>query len=202
MNKVILMGRLTRDPEVRYTQTNNTLVSSFSLAVNRRFARQGEERQADFINIVAWSKLGEFCSKYFKKGQQVGVIGRIQTRTWDDDQGTKHYVTEVVAEEAYFADSKKDGDNANNQTFENTFGNTAPGNIQGPHRLQSSLSSSYSFSPSVIVPSGEHSLLYPPRSVKTDPVLHNKGAYFSAASIRTFPDVVPISTRPLPSPHT
>lgn len=116
MNKVILMGRLTRDPEVRYTQTNNTLVASFSLAVNRRFARQGEERQADFINIVAWSKLGEFCSKYFKKGQQVGIIGRIQTRTWDDDQGTKHYVTEVVAEEAYFADSKRDG------AVDNTFG--------------------------------------------------------------------------------
>ena len=116
MNKVILMGRLTRDPEVRYTQTNNTLVASFSLAVNRRFVRQGEERQADFINIVAWSKLGEFCSKYFKKGQQVGIIGRIQTRTWDDDQGTKHYITEVVAEEAYFADSKRDG------AVENTFG--------------------------------------------------------------------------------
>ena len=129
MNKVILMGRLTRDPETRYTQTNNTLVSSFSLAVNRRFVRQGEERQADFINIVAWSKLGEFCSKYFKKGQQVGVIGRIQTRTWDDDQGVKHYVTEVVAEEAYFADSKRDGETSNNQTFENTFGNTAPGNM-------------------------------------------------------------------------
>lgn len=116
MNKVILMGRLTRDPEVRYTQTNNTLVASFSLAVNRRFTRQGEERQADFINIVAWSKLGEFCSKYFRKGQQVGVIGRLQTRTWDDDQGQKHYITEVVAEEAYFADSKRDG------AVDNTFG--------------------------------------------------------------------------------
>ena len=110
MNKVILMGRLTRDPEVRYTQTNNTLVASFSLAVNRRFARQGEERQADFINIVAWSKLGEFCSKYFKKGQQVGIIGRIQTRTWDDDQGVKHYVTEVVAEQVFFADTKRDAE--------------------------------------------------------------------------------------------
>ena len=120
MNKVILMGRLTRDPETRYTQTNNTVVSSFSLAVNRRFVRQGEERQADFINIVAWSKLGEFCSKYFKKGQQVGVIGRLQTRTWDDDQGVKHYVTEVVAEEAYFADSKRDADASS--SFENTFG--------------------------------------------------------------------------------
>lgn len=120
MNKVILMGRLTRDPEVRYTQTNNTLVASFSLAVNRRFARQGEERQADFINIVAWSKTGEFCSKYFKKGQQVGVIGRIQTRSWEDENKVKHYATEVVAEEAYFADSKRDGAN---ESFENTFGN-------------------------------------------------------------------------------
>ena len=109
MNKVILMGRLTRDPEVRYTQTNNTLVASFSLAVNRRFVRQGEERQADFINCVAWNKTGEFVSKYFKKGQQVGIIGRIQTRSWDDEQGQKHYVTEVIAEEAYFADSKRDG---------------------------------------------------------------------------------------------
>lgn len=108
MNKTVLMGRLTRDPEVRYTQTNNTLVASFSLAVNRRFAAQGEERQADFINIVAWSKTGEFVSKYFKKGQQVAVIGRLQTRNWDDEQGQKHYVTEVVAEEVYFADSKKE----------------------------------------------------------------------------------------------
>ena len=121
MNKVILMGRLTRDPEVRYTQTNNTLVASFSLAINRRFARQGEERQADFINVVAWNKTGEFCSKYFKKGQQVSIIRRLQTRTWDDDKGTKHYVTEVIAEEAYFADSRRDGDASG---FENTFGET------------------------------------------------------------------------------
>jgi len=121
MNKVVLMGRLTKDPEVRYTQTNNTLVASFALAVNRRFVRQGEERQADFINIVAWSKTGEFCSKYFKKGQQVGVIGRIQTRNWEDENKVKHYITEVVAEEAYFADSKKDGDTSTS-TFENTFG--------------------------------------------------------------------------------
>ena len=121
MNKVILMGRLTKDPEVRYTQTSNTLVASFSLAVNRRFVRQGEERQADFINIVAWGKTGEFCSKYFKKGQQVGIIGRIQTRTWDDDQGQKHYVTEVIAEETYFADSKRDGDSTSS-SFDATFG--------------------------------------------------------------------------------
>lgn len=124
MNKVILMGRLTRDPETRYTQTNNTLVASFSLAVNRRFADQSGQRQADFINVVAWSKTGEFCSKYFKKGQQVGIVGRIQTRNWEDDQGQKHYVTEVVAEEAYFADSKREGDMG---SFENTFGTNMPG---------------------------------------------------------------------------
>ena len=130
MNKVILMGRLTRDPEVRCTQTNNTLVASFSLAVNRRFVRQGEERQADFFNIVAWNKQGEFCSKFFKKGQQVGVIGRLQTRNWDDDKGVKHYITEVVAEEVYFADSKRDGEGANS-SFENAFGATMPGGMEG-----------------------------------------------------------------------
>ena len=72
------------------------------------------------INIVAWSKLGEFCSKYFKKGQQVSIVGRLQTRSWDDDQGQKHYVTEVIAEEAYFADSKRDAEGANN--MDATFG--------------------------------------------------------------------------------
>ena len=108
MNKVILMGRLTKDPEVRYTQTTNTMVTSFTLAVNRRFVKQGEERQADFINIVAWNKTAEFVSKYFNKGQQVGVIGRIQTRNYDDEQGVKHYVTEVIAEEVYFAGEKKE----------------------------------------------------------------------------------------------
>ena len=104
MNKVVLLGRLTRDPVVRYTD-NNTLVASFTLGINRRFSKEG---QADFINIVAWDKTGEFCSKYFKKGQQVGIIGRIQTRNYDDKDGKKVYVTEVVAEETYFADGKRE----------------------------------------------------------------------------------------------
>ena len=135
MNKVILMGRLTRDPEVRYTQTNNTLVASFSLAVNRRFTRQGEERQADFINVVAWSKTGEFVSKYFKKGQQVAVVGRLQTRTWDDDKGQKHYITEVVAEETYFADSKRDQDNSG--SFDATFGAMPSGTASSDFEISS-----------------------------------------------------------------
>ena len=116
MNKVILLGRLTRDPETRYTQTTNTQVTSFMLAVNRRFVKQGEERQADFISCVSWNKTAEFVSKYFKKGQQVGVIGRIQTRNYDDEQGIKHYVTEVIAEEVYFAGDKKDATQNDIQT--------------------------------------------------------------------------------------
>ena len=120
MNKVILLGRLTRDPEVRYTQTNNTLVANFSLAVNRRYVREGDPVTADFFNIVAWNKTGEFVSKYFKKGQQVAVVGRLQNRNWDDQNGQKHYATDVIAEEVDFADSKKaDSDSAN---FNGTFG--------------------------------------------------------------------------------
>ena len=127
MNKTILMGRLTKDPELKTTQTSNTSVTNFTLAVNRRFVKDGEERQADFINIVAWGKLAEFINNYFKKGQQVGIIGRIQTRNWDEDQGQKHNVTEVVAEEAYFADSKRDGvpnemPEATASDITNTFG--------------------------------------------------------------------------------
>lgn len=107
MNKVILMGRLTKDPELRYTTANNTAVASFTIAVDRRFSRQGEERQADFFPVVAWDKNAEFCSKYFTKGLKVVVVGRLQTRTWDDNEGKKHYVTEVVSEELHFAESKK-----------------------------------------------------------------------------------------------
>ena len=123
MNKVVLMGRLTRDPEVRYTQTNNTLVASFSLAVNRRFTREGDTQTADFINISAWAKTGEFVSKYFKKGMQVAVVGRIQTRSWEDAQGQKRYATDVVAEEVYFADSKRSDSDSSN--FDDTFGPNA-----------------------------------------------------------------------------
>lgn len=108
MNKVCLIGRLTKDPEIKVIPTSNTMVCNFTIAVNRRFVKEGEERQADFISIIAWGKTAEFCSNYFTKGQQVGITGRIQTRNWDDQNGQKHYATEVVAEEVDFADSKKD----------------------------------------------------------------------------------------------
>jgi single-strand DNA-binding protein len=97
MNKVILMGRLTKDPEIRYTQTSKA-VANFTIAVSRRFKKD----EADFINCVAWEKTAEFISKYFSKGGMIAVVGSIQTRTWDDEDGKRHYVTEVVAEEAYF----------------------------------------------------------------------------------------------------
>ena len=119
MNKVILMGRLTKDPDIRYTQSSNTLVANFTLAVNRRFAKEGQQ-QADFINIIAFAKTGEFCEKYFSKGQQVAVVGRIQTRNWDDDQGQKHYATEIIAEEVYFAGDKKNNIESENTTTDNS----------------------------------------------------------------------------------
>ena len=109
MNKFQFMGRLTRDPEVRYTSGNNTQVTTFSIAVNRRFVAQGGERQADFFNLTAFGKTAEFCAKYFKKGQQVLVEGRIQNRTWEDQNGQKRYATDFIVEDTYFADSKRDG---------------------------------------------------------------------------------------------
>ena len=111
MNKVILIGRLTKDVELRYTQKNNTAVASFSLAVNRKFVKPGEERQADFFNIIAWNKLAENISKYLFKGNQVAISGRLETRSWDDPNGQKHYVTEVIAEEIDFIGSKNKQNN-------------------------------------------------------------------------------------------
>lgn len=99
------MGRLTKDPEVRYTQ-NNIPVANFSIAVSRRFAKENDEVKADFFNVIAWNKTGEFVGKYFKKGQQVIVSGRIENRNWTDQQGVKHYATDIIAEEVDFAGSK------------------------------------------------------------------------------------------------
>lgn len=111
MNKVILMGRLVRDPEVRYSHGNEPLaIARYTLAVNRRFRRQGEQ-EADFIGCVAFGKAGEFAEKYFKKGQMISVIGRLQVRSWDDQNGQKRWSTDVVIEEQYFAESKASSEN-------------------------------------------------------------------------------------------
>ncbi len=105
MNKVFLIGRLTRDPELRYTGSN-TAVATFSIAVNRNFSNQNGEREADFINIVVWRKQAENVKNYLSQGSQVAIDGRIQTRSYDDQQGQKRYVTEVVADNVEFLGSK------------------------------------------------------------------------------------------------
>lgn len=111
MNKVILMGRLTRSPEVRYSQgAEPVAVARYTLAVNRRFKRK-DEPEADFIPCVAFGKRGEFAEKYFRKGQLVGVIGRLQVRSWEDKEGKKHWTTEVIIEEQHFAESKATKEN-------------------------------------------------------------------------------------------
>lgn len=108
LNKVILMGRLTQEPELRVT-ASGVNVCSFSLAVQRDFARPGEEKQTDFINISAFRNTAEFVSKWFHKGQLVAVCGRLQTRSWDDPNGGgKRYATDVVADEVHFAEPKRD----------------------------------------------------------------------------------------------
>ena len=106
LNQITLMGRLTRDPELRYTQSN-TPVASFTLAVDRGFNREGAEKQTDFIDIVAWRQTGEFVSKYFTKGMMAAVSGRLQIRDWTDKEGNKRRNAEVVADNIYFCESKK-----------------------------------------------------------------------------------------------
>lgn len=106
MNKVILMGRLTRDPEVRYSQSASPVaVARYGLAVRKQFVKQGEP-DVDFINIVAFGKAGEFAEKFFRKGQMVAVVGRLQVNAWEDQNKVKHSTIEVVVEEQHFAESK------------------------------------------------------------------------------------------------
>ena len=111
LNHITIMGRLTRDPELRRTGTG-VAVASFTLAVDRDFGGQGGERETDFIDCVAWRQTGEFVSKYFTKGRMAVVSGRLQIRNWTDKDGNKRRSAEVVADNVYFGDSKRDGDNA------------------------------------------------------------------------------------------
>lgn len=107
LNMAVLIGRMVADPELK-TTPSGVSVTSFSIAVNRRY-KQGEEQQADFINVVAWRNTADFITKYFKKGSSIFVRGSIQTRSWTDNDGNKRYVTEIVADDVQFADSKATG---------------------------------------------------------------------------------------------
>ena len=122
LNHITLMGRLVRDPELRRTGTG-IAVASFRIAVDRDYApKDGGERKADFIDCVAWRQTGEFISKYFTKGRMIVVDGRLEMRDWTDKEGNKRTSAEVIVDNAYFGDSKRDGDNSNSSYGGNVYG--------------------------------------------------------------------------------
>ena len=125
LNHITIMGRLTRDPELRRTGSG-IAVASFTVAVDRDFGgRDGGEKETDFIDCVAWRQTGEFVSKYFTKGRMAVVSGRLQIRNWTDKEGNKRRTAEVVADNVYFGDSRRDGDSGS------SFGNSYPGSNTG-----------------------------------------------------------------------
>lgn len=124
LNRIVLMGRLTRDPELRRTQSGVAVVS-FTIAVDRDYAAQGAEKETDFIDIVAWRGTAEFVEKYFSKGRMIIVAGQLQIRNWEDKEGHKRRSAEVVADSVYFGDSKRDGDSGKSKgepTYDPTGG--------------------------------------------------------------------------------
>ncbi|PKM70858.1 MAG: single-stranded DNA-binding protein [Firmicutes bacterium HGW-Firmicutes-17] len=123
MNKVILVGRLTRDPEVKNTTTGKS-VATFTLAVDRRFKNADGKKEADFVPIVVWGKQAEFAGQYLSKGSQIGVSGRLQVRSYDAQDGQRRYVTEVVADEINFINTGKKDSNSNNANTQQSSDNT------------------------------------------------------------------------------
>ena len=108
LNCAVIMGRLTADPELRQTPSGVS-VTRFTVAVDRSFVKAGEERKADFINVVAWRQTAEFVTRYFRKGSSICVVGSLQNRSWEDQQGQKRYATDIVADEVQFVDSRSEG---------------------------------------------------------------------------------------------
>ena len=128
LNKVVLAGRMTADPELKQTATGVSVLS-FTIAVNRSYVSKSSEqgeRQADFINVVAWRQTAEFISKYFRKGSAICVTGSIQTRSWTDNQGQKRYATDVVVDEAMFVDSRGENGNAQGGSYVPDAYNSTP----------------------------------------------------------------------------
>ena len=141
LNHITIMGRLTRDPELRRTGSG-IAVASFTLAVDRDFSpRDGGERETDFIDCVAWRQTGEFVSKYFTKGRMAVVSGRLQIRSWTDKDGNKRRTAEVVADNVYFGDSKRDGDNSGSSYGGNAY--SAPASSFGGYSAPSSPASDF-----------------------------------------------------------
>ena len=132
LNHITIMGRLTRDPELRRTGSG-IAVASFTVAVDRDFAsRESGERETDFIDCVAWRQTGEFVSKYFTKGRMAVVSGRLQIRSWTDKDGNKRRTAEVVADNVYFGDSRRDGETGNSSYGGNTYGGNNYGSAPAP----------------------------------------------------------------------
>lgn len=120
LNKVVLIGRLTKDPVMRYS-ANMTPVTTFTIAVNRNYVSQNGERPADFIPIVTWRKLAEICANNLKKGRLIAVAGSIQTRSWDDNSGNRHWTTEVVADEIKFLGANPNSGSTDTRNFDGNF---------------------------------------------------------------------------------
>ncbi|WP_048601613.1 single-stranded DNA-binding protein [Rubeoparvulum massiliense] len=135
INRVVLVGRLTRDPELRYTPSG-VAVATFTLAVNRTYKNAQGEREADFINIVVWRQLAELCANYLKKGRQAAVDGRLQTRSYENNEGRKVYVTEVVAENVQFLDSAQSGSYSGPTSAGQGMDPMNPRTNQGSHSYQ------------------------------------------------------------------
>ncbi len=133
LNHITIMGRLTRDPELRRTGSG-IAVASFSVAVDRDFGnRESGEKETDFIDCVAWRQTGEFVSKYFSKGRMIVVSGRLQIRSWTDKDGNKRRTAEVVADNVYFGDSKRDSDGSGNAYGGNAYGGNSYGGNQNSY---------------------------------------------------------------------
>ncbi len=131
LNRVILLGRLTKDPEMRYT-TNGMAVTTFTLAVDRRMTNQQGNRETDFLPIVVWSKLAELCAEYLKKGQQAAVEGRIQVRNYENKEGRRVYVTEIVAENVQFLSGGQGQGGNSGKGNDNSFGGRPTGDGHNP----------------------------------------------------------------------
>ena len=136
LNHIVIMGRLTRDPELRRTGSG-TAVTSFSLAVDRDFKSQSGEKETDFIDIVAWRSTAEFVSKYFTKGSMAVVSGRLQIRSWTDKDGNKRRTAEIVADNVYFGSSKRD-DASNSGSYSNSYSAAPSGNYGGGYSAPAS----------------------------------------------------------------
>lgn len=129
LNRVILMGRITHDLELKQTPRGNSVLS-FNIAVDRSYAKQGEDRQTDFISCVAWNKRAEFIEKYFRKGRMIALEGQFRTRTYDDKNGSRHYITEVYVDNISFTgEAKQQTVSSNSSTQSTTAANEPPANI-------------------------------------------------------------------------